>query len=700
MLDSTKVLAQSQFLTLNGEAVIVHGGDNKQDFQRERAARHLTNEIIDQKYKIISLLGEGGMGAVYKAHHLMLNKDVALKTFRSPNLTDDSWKRFQREAQAIARLSHINIVQVFDFGVGEDNVPYYTMECLSGESLEDRLAAGGPLPLDLTIKIFLQVCQGLSAAHNKGIIHRDLKPANIFLASGASAGGKSDLVKIVDFGIAGLATQSIDGQKLTATGTIFGSPLYMSPEQSIGEAVTERSDIYSCGCALFESLTGSPPFRGENAFATMMQHQQRPVPRLNDVAEGRQFPQRLHALITKMLAKQERDRFQSFEELSAELQEILKRLEPSAETLRRDQSSAASSEIQESDTKGPGLPLFRPSILIMLCCLICLAAVGSWIIFSRPGKIATQVATKQGTPLVPEEAGGPYRQSPDPNPGWHRFKFPQDESLGKFTWTFEPGASHLKDCDPNQQAQGLVDVPPKALVQLTAMEAVAARPKLFSGFGASDLDGLTLDSKAKWDKRHTNYIGKLTGLCYLNINHSKTYNDCIADLNKLSKLRTLQIRDTEITGTGVGDLNMLPNLEHFETSGTEPLSAALQRMVNSQNIKHLVVDECQLTDKDMNLIGTMSNLEVLSVKDNEKITDHGLKAISTLKKLSNLTIDDTYLTTDCIATLKAMTALKTLNIKWKTWRPEDQERLSKALLPHCHVVGIKGVFGIGASGIQ
>ncbi len=127
------------------------------------------------------------MGAVYKAHHILLNKDVALKTFRAPNLADGSWNRFHREARAIARLTNKNIVQVFDFGVDEDNIPYYTMECLTGESLAERLAARGALPLDQTIQIFLQVCLGLSAAHKQGIIHRDLKPANIFLAHERSA---------------------------------------------------------------------------------------------------------------------------------------------------------------------------------------------------------------------------------------------------------------------------------------------------------------------------------------------------------------------------------------------------------------------------------------------------------------------------------------------------------------------------------
>jgi eukaryotic-like serine/threonine-protein kinase len=239
MLDSIDPLAQSQLFTLNGDTVISRAAGDTNQLQN--------SEIIDRKYKIIALLGEGGMGAVYKAQHLFLNQEVALKTFRAPSLTDEPWVRFQREAQAIARLTHKNIVQFFDLGLSDDNRPYYTMECLQGESLADRLKAIGPLPLNEAITIFLPVCHALSFAHSKGIIHRDLKPANIFLATDASGNSQADTVKIVDFGVAGFVSETANAQKLTRTGSIFGSPLYMSPEQCLGQKVTERADIYSFG---------------------------------------------------------------------------------------------------------------------------------------------------------------------------------------------------------------------------------------------------------------------------------------------------------------------------------------------------------------------------------------------------------------------------------------------------------------------
>ncbi|MBU6454524.1 MAG: serine/threonine protein kinase [Cyanobacteria bacterium REEB67] len=175
------------------------------DFSPSDAAAHFKRgTVLDQKYRIIQLLGEGGMGAVYSAHHLSLNKDVALKTFRSRQVDAAAFQRFAREAQAIARLSHPNIVQVFDFGMSADHRPFYTMELLDGVSLAERIFKN-PLSLRQTVRIFIDVAAGLAHAHKIGIIHRDVKPANIHLCEVPERPGEITAVKVVDFGIAKLA---------------------------------------------------------------------------------------------------------------------------------------------------------------------------------------------------------------------------------------------------------------------------------------------------------------------------------------------------------------------------------------------------------------------------------------------------------------------------------------------------------------
>jgi serine/threonine protein kinase len=688
MSDSLEQLSKSQLFDLKGQIVDVTLNVGSGTLSTGEVTRQLNEVIIDQKYKIISLLGEGGMGAVYKAQHLMLGKEVALKTFRSPNLTDDSWKRFQREAQALARLSHVNIVQVFDFGVGEDDVPYYTMECLPGESLADRLAAKGPLPLNQTIRLFLQVCDGLSMAHHKGVIHRDIKPANVFLTTDATLPGKVDLVKIVDFGIAGLATSSPDGQRLTTAGKIFGSPLYMSPEQSLGIQLTERSDIYSCGCTIFETLTGRPPFRGDNAFATMLMHQQSPVPQLNDLVEGKPFPQQMNALIAKMLAKEEGERFQSFEEVSTELEDILKgdKLKPAPG--HKDSSSVPPIVLQGLKKESASVELSAPKLIALIIFIMFLSLVTAAVYWYRQQKAPAKVAIPHANalsiqPPVKSTRIAPYLQEPDSNrPQDRRFVFPPDKSLGQIKIYFDKAERDKVD-RTGTQALGtvVVEVPPHGRLHLLAGDALSADPTLFEGFGANDLGWLTLNPRLEWNNRHISYISKLTGLDTLRINEADVNDECIADLNKLTNLRNLSVGQTPLPGAALTKLKRLPYLEYFEASGIKTISTTLKSMTNCRELRSLLLDECNLVDDDMKVIGKLSNLERLHLNGNSQITDHGLQFISNLQQLHELYISRTGISPNCLGTLKKLRALTGLTADTETC---SSANLQKGL-PNCKI---------------
>jgi len=268
-------------------------------------------DIIDSKYKILSQIGEGGMGTVYRAHHLLLARDVALKTLRAGKVPPDAFERFNREVQSVAKLDSRNVVRVFDFGLTQSNLPYYTMELLEGESLADRLERDGQLSIAEAIAVFTDVANGLCSAHAKGIVHRDLKPANIFLEL---KNGKIQTAKVVDFGIAKLS-QGVGGQQLTLGGAVYGSPLYMSPEQSQGEGTDKRSDVYSFGCSLFEALTGEPPYVGNNAFETILMHQTARIPKLAKRDARQTFPGWLETLSASCMTKDRDLRVQSFQEV-------------------------------------------------------------------------------------------------------------------------------------------------------------------------------------------------------------------------------------------------------------------------------------------------------------------------------------------------------------------------------------------------
>ncbi|HEY9732219.1 MAG TPA: protein kinase [Drouetiella sp.] len=272
-------------------------------------AQYKKDDILGGRYRVISLLGRGGMGIVYRVEQIYLGKELALKTIDRQFMTDITIRRFKTEARAAFAVDHANIIGVHDFGLFEDETPFLVMEIAEGETLGDRLKRG-PLSIEESVPIFVQTCFGLAHAHECGVIHRDIKPNNIMLLNKVPDGIDVG-VKILDFGIAKLAHEGGEIQALTRTGEIFGSPFYMSPEQCSGEPVDHRTDVYSLGCVIFESLTGRPPFVGENALATMMLHQMAPIPSLKEATKGGDFAPGLNELVATMLAKNPNDRYQN-----------------------------------------------------------------------------------------------------------------------------------------------------------------------------------------------------------------------------------------------------------------------------------------------------------------------------------------------------------------------------------------------------
>jgi len=223
--------------------------------------------VVDGRFEIVSLLGKGGMCTVYKANHLTMDRIVALKMLNEKLVIDkDAMERFQREAKAISALEHPNIVKVYGFGaVGR--VPFMAMEYLEGISLADLLKQEQRLSKERALPIFSQILDALGHAHERGIIHRDLKPSNVMLVVAENC------VKLVDFGIAKILPESGKQlQKLTQTGDLFGTVLYMSPEQCSGVPLDARSDLYSMGCLMYEVLDGNPPLQGDAPYATMAKH--------------------------------------------------------------------------------------------------------------------------------------------------------------------------------------------------------------------------------------------------------------------------------------------------------------------------------------------------------------------------------------------------------------------------------------------
>jgi len=326
------------------------------------------------------LIGKGGMSSVFKGRHTQIDRPVAVKVMHEHLVSEENaLLRFQKEAQAAGKLDHPNIVKVADFRVGEGGFSFLVMDYVPGVSLAQAIRKQGLLSCSQAVDIFSQACDALQHAHSHGVIHRDLKPSNIMLVDSEGEDGKPQ-VKLLDFGIAKILPQhGGSGQKLTQTGEVFGSPLYMSPEQCMGKTLDARSDIYSMGCLMYETLTGTPPIVGANTFETFFKHTTEMPASIkthrSDLANYRE----IDAIILKAMAKNPADRYQSMAELKADLLALLK--EKDRGFLERARENVELARRRGSARKA-ALPL--PAMIAGLMLLVALATIGGTLFLKQP----------------------------------------------------------------------------------------------------------------------------------------------------------------------------------------------------------------------------------------------------------------------------------------------------------------------------
>jgi serine/threonine protein kinase len=423
--------------------------------------------LIGQKfgnYRAISLLGEGGMGAVYLAEHPEIGRKVAVKVLRSEFSRDGQLLgRFLNEARAANAIGHPNIIEILDMGTTAEGMPYLVMELLEGEVLAGRMRRLGRLPLPVALEFAYQAASAVGAAHRKGIVHRDLKPDNLFIVPDDHDPARERL-KVLDFGIAKLQMRSPGDSVKTRTGTLMGTPVYMSPEQAMGtKEVDHRSDIYSLGVILFEMICGKPPFFSEGFGELVHLHMnvQPPSPR----GFVPSLPGNVEALIFKTLAKRPEDRYQSMKEL----QEAIKSTSAGQFAVRGNSTpdfsagtlptaSSLPTPVAELprqsttfSTHGERMAEPRPSsgrLKLVLGAVIGLAVIGGGAYWSR----------QHGEAPVPPPAPGPEKaalpapvpqpvKAPDPRnvkividtrPGGARVvRVATGENLGTTPWTHE-----------------------------------------------------------------------------------------------------------------------------------------------------------------------------------------------------------------------------------------------------------------------
>jgi predicted Ser/Thr protein kinase len=393
--------------------------------------RHATDPLIGQtldgRYRIERLLGEGGMGMVYKAVHTTLGKQLAIKVLRPEvSKNEEILLRFRQEAQSASQIGNPHIIDISDFGTLPDGSTYFVMEYLAGKSLTVALFEA-KFSTARTIHVIKQLAGALGAAHEIGIVHRDLKPDNVQLIE---RGGQKDFVKVLDFGIAKVGGST---SKLTQAGQVFGTPHYMSPEQCAGASVDQRTDIYAVGVMLYEMVCGKVPFDADNLMGILTKHLYENPVAPHDLAPPADCPPALEAIVMKCLQKKPEQRYQSMAELAADLEAVERGQTPRAtaegfgraaptgpQTLTGVEARATgfdtAPELQIRKNRGP--------MLLGLAAVVVVAGIGLWFVFGRsaqsiaagtpdapvPGEA---IAAEPGaTPSQPAAANQPGAQAP------------------------------------------------------------------------------------------------------------------------------------------------------------------------------------------------------------------------------------------------------------------------------------------------
>ncbi len=320
--DGARLSIPPDAISQPARAISAHDGEDaiRALLQTDSAGiyERLVGQTLDGRYHIERKIGEGGMGVVYAARHLIIERPLAVKVLKREVARDQSTiKRFVQEAKAASRIGHPHIVDVTDFGTTPDGLTYSVMEYVDGSTLSSAIKLSAPLPLERILPIAAQIAQALGAAHAKGIVHRDLKPENIFLIN---RDGRRDFVKIVDFGIAKVtpidSNAPAEGPRLTRAGAVFGTPEYMAPEQAAGRSDTDgRVDVYALGTIMYEMLTGRVPHKSESMVRTLAMQMLDPIEPPSKVRPDLHVAPEVEAVVMRALAKKREHRYQTMSEL-------------------------------------------------------------------------------------------------------------------------------------------------------------------------------------------------------------------------------------------------------------------------------------------------------------------------------------------------------------------------------------------------
>lgn len=664
-----------------------HGRQSEPQFESEKLNENTLNlnlkplaelkpgQIVSDKFKVLEEVGRGGMGVVYRVEQLALGRILAMKTLNTPEVSDVVWRRFQLEAKAAALLDHPNLISVHDCGLIDDQIPYFVMDYIEGTTLAKLIKDKGALSLEETLTIFIQVCFGLAYAHAVGVVHRDLKPSNIMLVPPQSdSNGLS--VRVVDFGIAKLTAEDIQPtQALTKTGEIFGSPLYMSPEQCLGKPVDFRSDIYSLGCVMFEALTGLPPFLGQTALSTMMQHQSTDAPTLKQSTLGKDFPDAIEKIIRLMLEKNPESRYQDMKSVARDLSLL--------------QQGISHHPQVSTESKAEAVKRINKTHIMQLVCVCILSAAISGCFVYQQMKNDAAVAYKQGF----EEGADPKRSIYIPDEGGDNSDGGPISSIsvdtqGKACRIFNFGNAkgfglgyvrRLNDKEFKPiPAKGILTFPLDEPLLLDVEDRViVTNPKFLLRFNTNDFAGLRFRFNFGVNDSTFRYLDRLKDLRILDLTGCEVSPQLIEKINKLPKLETFKIGKSNMTGRALLGLKRLGELKVLGISKISGQAEVLKYLKNNADLEELRLSAEDLTSQDLRTIGTMKNLRSLWIDKGRKVDDSNLAWIAGLHKLEIFTAEDSMITPKFMSIMPQLPRLRCISFNQKVWTEADFAKFHK-----------------------
>jgi len=587
-------------------------------------------EVFAERYKILSLIGTGADGSVYMARDKLLNKRVALKRLHRQKLRPGQIALLQQEARTASRLHHENLINVLDFGVAEDE-PYLVMEFAPGKTLRDILHEHEFLPLDTALDIAFQISDALAHAHEKGIIHCDLNSGNIMIGN-FEAGAAN--VKILDFGVAKFTTalEADASQKLRGHEGFAGSPFYISPEQARSENLDGRTDVYSLGCLLYEMLTGTPPFVGRTGAQTILMHLNDPVPALKAGRNDGNFPETVEQLIAKALAKSADERFSS-------MTEFCQALVAAFESLSESQGLRQTLTIQR---KMPGqkrdLRLSKTKIYLSLSGILAMvtAAFYACYVFGvQPVKPAA--SSKAVSPNSVPAFKTASTDLPKIN-----YDATHEENLSAISPEFFPDLRTKLNIDNDQKFDELVQGQLKARpgkVSLRSCSGITKRrlERLARIGNITSLELVRSDINDECIK----VVARLPGLQQLFLNRcnlsSQSFHYLAEEAHDLSYL---DASDTHLSDEGLQQICKIARLQFLDLNSNEGLHN--WSLLNGlKKLRILDVGFTSFSDAEADLLDGLTDLEILSLREDPGVSSISLDKIARLRKLKDLNVANT-----------------------------------------------------------